>query len=160
MTTIEEIFGNFFTLIDDIKIHLLKDELKKILLVQYLKRALALDCRNVKIEKDKKDNIKFSDIVTEPIVDENGLKIGEKQYFPYVISETDKWILAYGMLVSYLTPKLNREKYLRASVGDRDYTESSHANQLKQLESRLEKARHEVECYKNESDFDNFEGFN
>ena len=37
------------------------------------------------------------------------------------------------MVLSWLEPKIKRERLLRDAISDRDYKESSHANQLKEL---------------------------
>lgn len=161
-TPVEDIYENFFSLIDDVKLHLLDDEFKETLLSRYLSKALALDCRMLKIKNVSGDfiTIKYSDVFKEPILNELGVAIGEIEKFPYEIPATEMWLLAHGMVISYLVPKLNRERLLRESIGDRDYKESSHGNQLQQLMKLMEAAKSEIEEYKISHSFDDFEGFN
>ena len=68
--------------------------------------------------------------------------------------------MAYGMVISWLVPKINRERLLREAVGDRDYKESSHGNQLQQLIKLVENAKNEIENFKNDISHDDFKGFN
>lgn len=169
-TPITEIYRCFFTLIDGISIHKFENELKNELLYQYLSRSLALDCRSMYIETDgEKRLIKISDIkqqensdlTTESSENIENTKGNQKIFaFPYVIPETEKWIIAYGMVISWLSPKIYRERLLRESLGDRDYKESSHGNQLNVLIKLFEKAKNEVEDYRIDHSFDGFEGFN
>jgi hypothetical protein len=132
------------------------------LLLDYLKRTLAIDCRNLTYldAYEVTQKIKFKDIIEEPILDESDVQVGTRQVFPYEISETNLWLLAHGMVISWLLPKINRERLLRESLGDRDYKESSHGNQLQQLMKLLENAKHEIEVYQISISHDDFEGFN
>ena len=86
--------------------------------------------------------------------------IGTQKVFPYEIPLTEQWIIAHGMVIGWLTPKINRERLLRESLGDRDYSESSHGNQLQQLMKLFENAKYEIEQFKLDHSFDGFEGFN
>lgn len=102
-----------------------------------------------------------SDLTTEGSENTENTKGNQKIFvFPYVIPETEKWIIAYGMVISWLSPKIYRERLLRESLGDRDYKESSHGNQLNVLIKLFEKAKNEVEDYRIDHSFDGFEGFN
>ena len=161
-TPLSLIYANFFSLIDGVSLHSLEDELKSTLLKDYLKRTLALECRNLTYTTalGNLEKIRFKDIIEEPILDEFDVQVGIRQVFPYEISETNLWLLAHGMVISWLLPKINRERLLRESLGDRDYKESSHGNQLQQLMKLLENAKHEIEAYQISISHDDFEGFN
>lgn len=161
-TPIFDIYANFFSLIDGISLHSLGDELKAELLGRYLKRTLALECRNLTYTDVLGNDVKirFEDVISEDILNELNEVVGQRLLFPYEISESNMWLIAHGMVIGWLTPKVNRERLLRESVGDRDYKESSHGNQLQQLIKLLENAKKEIEDYKISHSFDDFEGFN
>ena len=161
-TPISDLYANFFQLIDGISLHNLQDELKEILLEGYLKRTLALECRNLTYPNAEGEyfKIKFEDIISGNILNELDEIIGTQKVFPYEIPLTEQWIIAHGMVIGWLTPKINRERLLRESLGDRDYKESSHGNQLQQLMKLFENAKYEIEQFKLDHSFDGFEGFN
>lgn len=150
-TPLTSIYTKFFSLIDDVGLHNLEDELKLEVLRQYLSKSCDLDCRFLKINSD--------DIGLDTIEVDVGI-FESIEVFPYEISPTKQWILAHGMVIGYLSTKINRERLLREAIGDRDYRESSHGNQLQQLIKLIDMSKDELERYKIDYSFDDFEGFN
>ena len=83
-TPISDLYANFFQLIDGISLHNLQNELKEILLEGYLKRTLALECRNLTYPNAEGEyfKIKFEDIISENILNELDEIIGTQKVFP------------------------------------------------------------------------------
>lgn len=118
-TPFQGIYDKFLSLIDDYELALFNDDELDFLLVNYLSRAVSLDFKQC--TKDLTDFDK------------------DLKQFNEVLTNEEQWIIANGMVLSWLEPKIKRERLLRDAISDRDYKESSHANQLKEL-SNLESA--------------------
>ena len=112
-TPFQGIYDKFLSLIDDYELALFNDDELDFLLVNYLSRAVSLDFKQC--TKDLTDFDK------------------ELKQFNEVLTSEEQWIIANGMVLSWLEPKIKRERLLRDAISDRDYKESSHANQLKEL---------------------------
>lgn len=113
MTPFESIYDKFLSLIDDYELALIYDEELDFLLSNYLSRAISLDFKQC-----QKDLTKFNT---------------EDKQFDVDLSAEEQWIIATGMTLSWLESKIKHEKLMRSAISDRDYTESSNANQLQSL---------------------------
>ena len=120
-TPFQDIYDKFLNYIEDVELAKLYDEELEYLLENYLSRAVSLDF------KQCKKNL-------------NNVDKDLKQFNEDLTSE-EQWIIATGMVMSWLEPKIKREDLLRASITDRDYKESNHANQLDKLMDLEESTR-------------------
>lgn len=137
-TPFQDIYDKFLTQIDDIDLALIPDEDLEYLLEKYLSRAVSLDFKQCKknlndIDKDLKQ-------------------------FNEDLTLEEQWIIAIGMVLSWLEPKIKRENLLRASITDRDYKESNHANQLEKLLELEAATRNKLDRYVISYTYNNFEG--
>ena len=112
-TPFQDIYDKFLSLIDDYELALFNEYDLKFLLENYLSRAVSLDFKQC--TKDLTDFDKDAEV------------------FNIELTGEEQWIIANGMVLSWLEPKIKRERLLRDAISDRDYKESSHANQLKEL---------------------------
>lgn len=126
-TPFQSIYEKFLSLIEDYTLAILSDEDLDYLLVGYLDRAISLDFKQC--TKDLNDH----DLLL-------------KQFNVELTSE-EQWIIANGMVLSWIEPKIKREKLLRETISDRDYRESSHANQLKELGNLDRDTRGKLKAY-------------
>lgn len=126
-TPFQDIYDKFVSLIDDYELALFNEYDLKFLLENYLNRAVSLDFKQcIKDLSDfNKDTEEFNIDLT-----------GEEQ-----------WIIATGMVLSWLEPKIKRDRLLRDAISDRDYKESSHANQLKELLNLESVTRNKLQGY-------------
>lgn len=69
-------------------------------------------------------------------------------------------ILAYGMLMSWISPKIRREENLRQMMNDRDFSQLSIANMLGKLIDLSKHTKSELFRYKQRYAYKNFKGFN
>ncbi len=112
-TPFQDIYDKFLSLIEDYELALFNDFDLAYLLSNYLSRAVSLDFKQC-----TKDLTNFDK---------------EAEIFNIELTGEEQWIIANGMVLSWLEPKIKRERLLRDAISDRDYKESSHANQLKEL---------------------------
>lgn len=137
-TPFQKIYDKFLSLIDDYELALFSDEDLKYLLSNYLNRAISLDF------KQCTKNLNNYDEVLEQFNEE--------------LSDEEQWIIAHGMVLSWLEPKIKRERLLRDAISDRDYKESSHANQLKELLNLESSTRDRLKEYLINYTYNNFDG--
>lgn len=57
----------------------------------------------------------------------------DMEYFNRTLDDLEIEILAYGMVVSWLTPKINNIELLKQSLSSKDFNFYSQANHLKEL---------------------------
>lgn len=126
-TPFQDIYDKFLSLIDDYTLALITDEELEDLLSNYLSRAISLDFKQCR-------------------KDLNNIDKTIKQ-FNDELSLEEQWIIANGMVLSWLEPKLKRERLLRDAITDRDYKETSHANQLKELMNLEEITKRKLKEY-------------
>ena len=138
-TPFQNIYDKFLSLIEDYTLAILSDEDLEYLLSSYLDRAISLDFKQC--VKDLSD------------YDE------ELSQFNVELSSEEQWIIANGMVLSWIEPKIKREKLLRETISDRDYRESSHANQLKELGNLEKNTRAKLKNYIISYTENNFNGF-
>lgn len=138
MTPFQNIYDKFLSLIDDYELAIIADEDLKFLLQNYLNRAISLDFKQCK--KDLTD----VDLVTES--------------FNESLSDEEQWIIAVGMSLSWVEPRIKKERLMRAAISDRDYQESSHANQLKTLIELERTMRQKLDRYLVNYTYNDFDG--
>lgn len=138
-TPFQDVYDKFLSLIDDYELALFNDEDLDFLLINYLSRAVSLDFKQC--TKDLNDYDK------------------ELKQFNVDLTGEEQWIIANGMVLSWLEPKIKRERLLRDAISDRDYKESSHANQLKELMNLESATRLKLHSYIVSYTHNDFDGF-
>lgn len=126
-TPFQDIYDKFLNLIEDYELALFTDVELDFLLSNYLSRAVSLDFKQC----------------TKDLTDYNK----ETKQFNVDLTGEEQWIIANGMVLSWLEPKIKRERLLRDAISDRDYRESSHANQLKELLNLESTTRDKLKSY-------------
>jgi len=76
------------------------------------------------------------------------------------LEEDEILILAYGMLIHYLTPKILREENLQQMVTSSDFSKLSNANMLDKLLKLKVQIRKDYQMYLHKYELKSFEGFN
>ena len=76
------------------------------------------------------------------------------------LSMNEIMVLAWGMVIHYLQPKIKREENLRQFVSDKDFNKLSNANMLMRLMNLEEKARKQLDTYQSRYRFKEFTGWN
>lgn len=137
-TPIEEIYRKFLGMIEDEEWLLVDDEVIEDLMLNYLENA------TVEFHQCKKDLT----------IDYNNMCFIEK------LGMNEIMILAWGMVVHYLQPKIKREENLRQFVSDKDFSKLSNANMLMRLMNLEEKARKQLDIYQSRYRFKEFTGWN
>ena len=69
-------------------------------------------------------------------------------------------ILAFGMVIHYLTPKFLREENLQQMVTSSDFSKLSNANMLDKLIKLRVQIRKDYQMYLHKYELKRFEGFN
>lgn len=138
-TPFQDVYDKFLNLIEDYELTLFPDEDLAFLLSNYLSRAISLDFKQC--TKDLSD------------YDE------DLKQFNVDLTGEEQWIIANGMVLSWLEPKIKRERLLRDAISDRDYKESSHANQLKELMNLESATREKLHSYIVSYTHNDFDGF-
>jgi len=76
------------------------------------------------------------------------------------LSEDEVLILAFGMVIHYLTPKILREENLQQMVTSSDFSKLSNANMLDKLLKLKVQIRKDYQMYLHKYELKSFEGFN
>lgn len=137
-TPFQNIYDKFLSLIEDYELAIIPDDELDYLLFSYLDRAVSLDFKQC-----RKDLTNYNK---------------ELKQFNEDLTGEEQWIIAYGMVLSWLESKIKRERLLRDAISDRDYEESSHANQLKELLNLEESTRKKITEYILNYTFNDFDG--
>lgn len=137
-TPFQNIYDKFLNLIEDYELAIIPDDELDYLLFSYLDRAVSLDFKQC-----RKDLTNYNK---------------ELKQFNEDLTGEEQWIIAYGMVLSWLESKIKRERLLRDAISDRDYEESSHANQLKELLNLEESTRKKLTEYILNYTFNDFDG--
>ena len=138
-TPFQDIYDKFLSLIDDYELAIISDEELDYLLSNYLDRAVSLDFKQCTKDLANYDK--------------------ELKQFNEDLTSEEQWIIAYGMVLSWIEPKIKRERLMRDAISDRDYQESSHANQLKELLNLEKLTREKLKEYIFNYTLNNFDGF-
>ena len=137
-TPVQDVYIKFLGMIEDEEWLLVDEEVIEDLLLNYLENA------TVEFHQCKKDLT--IDYETMCFVEELGLN--------------EILILAWGMLVHYLQPKIKREENLRQFVSDKDFNKLSNANMLNRLMTLEKDTRKQLEIYQNKYKFKECTGWN
>lgn len=137
-TPFQNIYDKFLSLIEDYELAIIPDDELDYLLFSYLDRAVSLDFKQC-----RKDLTNYNK---------------ELKQFNEDLTGEEQWIIAYGMVLSWLESKIKHERLLRDAISDRDYEESSHANQLKELLNLEESTRKKLTEYILNYTFNDFDG--
>lgn len=137
-TPIQDVYRKFLGMIEDEEWLLVEDEVIEDLMLNYLENA------TVEFNQCKKDLSIDYDTMT----------------FEETLSMNEIMILAWGMIIHYLQPKIKREENLRQFVSDKDFSKLSNANMLMRLMNLEDKARKQLETYQGKYRFKEFTGWN
>ncbi len=137
-TPIQDVYRKFLGMIEDEEWLLVEDEVIEDLMLNYLENA------TVEFNQCKKDLSIDYDTMT----------------FEETLSMNEIMILAWGMVIHYLQPKIKREENLRQFVSDKDFNKLSNANMLMRLMNLEDKARKQLETYQGKYRFKEFTGWN
>lgn len=137
-TPIQDVYRKFLGMIEDEEWLLVEDEVIEDLMLNYLENA------TVEFNQCKKDlSIDY-----------------ETMTFEETLNMNEIMILAWGMVIHYLQPKIKREENLRQFVSDKDFNKLSNANMLMRLMNLEDKARKQLETYQGKYRFKEFTGWN
>ena len=137
-TPVQDVYKKFLGMIEDEEWLLVDEEVIEDLMLNYLENA------TVEFHQCKKDLT--IDYETMCFVEELGLN--------------EILILAWGMLIHYLQPKIKREENLRQFVSDKDFSKLSNANMLSRLMTLEDKTRKQLETYQDKYKFQDCTGWN
>jgi hypothetical protein len=137
-TPIQEIYRKFLGMIEDEEWLLVDDDVIEDLMLNYLENA------TVEFHQCKKDLT----------IDYNNMCFIEE------LSMNEIMVLAWGMVIHYLQPKIKREENLRQFISDKDFNKLSNANMLMRLMNLEEKARKQLDIYQSRYRFKEFTGWN
>lgn len=136
-TPVELVYRKFLGMIEDEEWLLIEDEVIEDLMLNYLENA------TVEFNQSKKNlNIDYETMTFEEELDLNEIMI-----------------LAWGMIIHYLQPKIKREENLRQFVSDKDFNRLSNANMLLRMMGLEKSARKQLEVYQSKYCFKDFEGW-
>ena len=137
-TPVQEIYRKFLGMIEDEEWLLVDEDVIEDLMLNYLENA------TVEFHQCKKDlTIDFDNMC-----------------FIEELNMNEILILAWGMVIHYLQPKIKREENLRQFVSDKDFSKLSNANMLMRLMGLEDKARNQLETYQNKYRFKECTGWN
>ena len=137
-TSVELVYRKFLGMIEDEEWLLVEEEVIEDLMLNYLENA------TVEFNECKKDlTIDYYTMCFKEELDLNEIMI-----------------LAYGMVIHYLQPKIKREENLRQFVSDKDFNKLSNANMLLRLMGLEKSARKQLEIYQSKYCFKDFKGWN
>jgi hypothetical protein cdifQCD-6_20548 len=137
-TPVEEIYRKFLGMIEDEEWLLVDEDVIEDLMLNYLENA------TVEFHQCKKDLT----------IDFNNMCFVEE------LNMNEILILAWGMVIHYLQPKIKREENLRQFISDKDFSKLSNANMLMRLMGLEDKARKQLEVYQNKYRFKECTGWN
>ena len=137
-TPVQDVYVKFLGMIEDEELLLVDEDVIEDLMLNYLENA------TVEFHQCKKDlTIDYDSMC---FVEELGMN--------------EIMILAWGMVIHYLQPKIKREENLRQFVSDKDFNKLSNANMLMRLMGLEEKARKQLDTYQSRYRFKEFTGWN
>ena len=137
-THVDEIFSRFLSQIEDESLLEIDEEILEELMYDYLCKSI-VDF-NV-CTKDLRINPRTNEIVSD-------------------LEEDEAQILAFGMVMHYLTPKILREENLQQMVTSSDFSKLSNANMLDKLLKLRVQIRNDYQMYLHKYELKDFEGFN
>ena len=137
-TPVGKIFSRFLNQIEDETWLEIDEEIIRELMYDYLNTSIVEFnvCR-----KDLTLNLETNEIVSD-------------------LDENEMLILAFGMVIHYLTPKILREENLQQMVTSSDFSKLSNANMLDKLIKLRVQIRNDYQMYLHKYELKEFEGFN
>ena len=137
-TPVEKIFSSFLSQIEDESWLEVDEEVLIELMYDYLIKSIVEF--NV-CEKDLTLDFENNEIVSD-------------------LDEDEILILAFGMIIHYLAPKILREENLQQMVTSSDFSKLSNANMLDKLIKLRVQVRNDYQMYLHKYELKRFEGFN
>ena len=137
-TPVEKIFSSFLSQIEDESWLEVDEEVLIELMYDYLIKSIVEF--NV-CEKDLTLDFENNEIVSD-------------------LDEDEILILAFGMVIHYLAPKILREENLQQMVTSSDFSKLSNANMLDKLIKLRVQVRNDYQMYLHKYELKRFEGFN
>lgn len=137
-TQIEEVYRKFLGMIEDEEWLLVDDEVIEDLMLNYVENA----------------TVEFNQCLKDLSIDYDTM------CFATELNMNEIMILAWGMVIHYLQPKIKREENLRQFVSDKDFNKLSNANMLMRLMGLEDKARKQLDVYQSKYRFKEFKGWN
>ena len=137
-TPVEKIFSRFLSQIEDESWLEIDEDVLEELMYDYLYRSIV------------EFNVCKKDLTIDPIANEIASDLDEDEVL----------ILAFGMLIHYLTPKILREENLQQMVTSSDFSKLSNANMLDKLLKLKVQIRKDYQMYLHKYELKDFEGFN
>lgn len=138
-TSFENIYDKFQSLITDTSHMIFTQAELEVIFQRYLMKSAHLDF--FKCKKDLTD----IDYVTKQFNED--------------LDDMEQWILAYGMTKSWIEPQIKYNRILRESYQGDSIKEHSHANLIDKLTSLLESTDLQLDKYKSDYAWREFEGF-
>ena len=130
-TPIQAVYRKFLGMIEDEEWLLVDEDVIEELMLNYLENA----------------TVEFTQCKKDLSIDYDSLCFYEE------LSLNEILILAWGMVIHYLQPKIKREENLRQFVSDKDFSKLSNANMLAKLMMLEKDARKQLETYQNKYKF-------
>ena len=137
-TPVDTVFSRFLSQIEDESWLEIDDDILEELMYDYLTKSI------VEFNVCKKDltlSLETNEIVSD-------------------LDENEILILAFGMVIHYLTPKILREENLQQMVTSSDFSKLSNANMLDKLIKLRVQIREDYQMYLHKYELKDFEGFN
>ena len=137
-THVDEIFSRFLSQIEDESLLEIDEEVLEELMYDYLCKSIV------------DFNVCTKELRINPLTNEIVSDLGEDE----------AQILAFGMVMHYLTPKILREENLQQMVTSSDFSKLSNANMLDKLLKLRTQIRKDYQMYLHKYELKEFEGFN
>lgn len=137
-TPIQAVYRKFLGMIEDEEWLLVDEDVIEELMLNYLENA----------------TVEFTQCKKDLSIDYDSLCFYEE------LSLNEILILAWGMVIHYLQPKIKREENLRQFISDKDFSKLSNANMLAKLMMLEKDARKQLETYQNKYKFKDCVGWN
>ena len=97
--------------------------------------------------------------INNSVFDEIIVEFDFEGEFKEDLNNTEQYILTLGMLIHWISPKINLEENLSNVLTDKDYKQLSPANMLFRLTEYKKQLREELEIYIQRYNFKDFGGF-
>ena len=137
-TPVDKIFSRFLSQIEDESWLEIDEEILEELMYDYLAKSI----------------VEFNVCKKDLTIDKENDEIVSN------LEEDEMLILAYGMVIHYLTPKILREENLQQMVTTSDFSKLSKANMLDKLLKLRIQIRSDYQMYLHKYELKEFEGFN
>lgn len=138
-TTFKDVYQKFLSKIESYELATVSCEDFEYSLLQFLSGAIGLY---------------FSGKLASRV--ENASK--EEEHFGTVLTNNEQWMLATAMVYQWLDTRIYKEDLMKTAVTDRDYNETSPANQLKALKMIKDDLELELHKYSVNYSYIGFDG--